>query len=305
MRVAAVDCGTNSFRLLVADASDDGLVPVHREMRIVRLGENVDRTGVLAPGALTRARAALADYGSVIRGLGADRIRLVATSATRDAANRDAFAAIVGETIGVTPEVVSGVEEATLSFTGAVDTLPEVKGPVLLADLGGGSTELVLGGGKYQRLRAYSMDMGSVRLTERHLHDDPPTFGQVVVTVADVRVSLEIASEHVPLDTGATLVGVAGTITTLAAIALGLEEYDSAAIHGSRLSAQQVAEITDELILLDHAGRAAIPAIHPGRVDVIVAGALILRTIMEATGAADIVVSEHDILDGIALSLLS
>jgi exopolyphosphatase/guanosine-5'-triphosphate,3'-diphosphate pyrophosphatase len=304
MRVAAVDCGTNSIRLLVADADGRTLRPLHREMRIVRLGEDVDRTGVLSAAALARARTALADYGAVIRGLGADQVRLVATSATRDAANRDDFVEIVRDTLGTEPSVVTGVEEAMLSFSGAVETLPEVTGPVLLADIGGGSSELVLGGGKYQRLRAHSMNVGAVRMTERHLHDDPPTAEQVGSAVLDIRAALERAAEEVPLDTGATLVAVAGTATTLAAINLGLDVYSSDAIHAATMSAQAIAEITDRLVHLDHAGRAAIPVIHPGRVDVIAGGALILRTVVEFTGVREVVISEHDILDGIALSLL-
>ena len=183
-------------------------------------------------------------------------------------------------------------------------TLYGLDGPVLVTDIGGGSTELVLGGGRYQRLRAHSMDIGSVRMTERHLHDDPPTLPQVVAAVADIRAALEEAARDVPLDTGATLVGVAGTVTTLAAIGLGLTAYDSTKIHGSRLRAAQFRELTERLLNLDRDGRSAIPVIHPGRVDVITAGALILRTIVEETGVRELIVSEHDILDGIALSLL-
>jgi len=306
MRVAAIDCGTNSVRLLVTDvdAETGRLYDLHREMRIVRLGEGVDRTGLLAESALARTRLALTDYAAVIRGLGAERVRLVATSATRDAGNRDVFASMVSETLGVEPEVVTGTEEARLSFTGAAGALYGFEGPVLVADIGGGSTELVLGGGRYQRLRAYSMDIGSVRMTERHLHDDPPTPAQVEAAVADVRTALSQAAADVPLDTGAVLVGVAGTVTTLAAIGLGMTEYDSGRIHGSRLSATDVHEITERLLKLDHAGRSAISVIHPGRVDVITGGALILRTIVEQSGVRELIVSEHDILDGIALSLL-
>ena len=303
MRVAAIDCGTNSIRLLVADHGPGGLRDLHREMRIVRLGENVDRDGVLGEAALARTRLALDDYAAVIRGLGAERVRLVATSATRDAANSDQFVALVVEALGIEPDVVSGTEEAALSFAGAAGTLPELAGPVIVTDIGGGSTELVLGGGRYQRLRAHSMDIGSVRMTERHLRDDPPTPSQVAAAAADIRAALEEAARDVPLDTGAALVGVAGTVTTLAAIALGLTVYDSAKIPGSRLAAVDVHRITDLLLGLDHAGRAAIPVIHPGRVDVISAGALILRTIIDATGVRELIVSEHDILDGIALSI--
>jgi exopolyphosphatase/guanosine-5'-triphosphate,3'-diphosphate pyrophosphatase len=303
VRVAAIDCGTNSVRLLVADLTADGLLDLHREMRIVRLGENVDRTGVLGHAALERTGVALDDYAAVIRGLGVDQVRLVATSATRDASNRADFVTLVEQRLGVSPEVVSGTEEAALSFAGAAGSLEGVSGPVLLTDIGGGSTELVLGGGHYQRLRSYSMDIGSVRMMERHLHTDPPTMPEVIATVVDVRDGLQVAAATVPLDTGAVLVGVAGTVTTVAAVALGLKVYDSAAIHNSRISAGQIAAVTERLLMLDHAGRSAISVIHPGRVDVIAAGALILRTVIEETGAREIVVSEHDILDGIALSM--
>ena len=305
MRVAAIDCGTNSVRLLVADidAETGRLYDLHREMRIVRLGEGVDRTGVLSEPALARTRLAFTDYAAVIRGLDARQVRLVATSATRDASNRDVFAAMVRETLGIEPEVVTGTEEARLSFTGASGALYGFEGPVLVADIGGGSTEIVLGGGRYQRLRTHSMDIGSVRMTERHLHDDPPTPDQVEAAVADIRAHLQDAEQDVPLDTGAVLVGVAGTVTTLAAIGLGLSAYDSSAIHGSRLSATKVHEITRRLLSLDHAGRSAVPVIHPGRVDVITAGALILQTLVEAAHVHEVVVSEHDILDGIALSM--
>jgi exopolyphosphatase/guanosine-5'-triphosphate,3'-diphosphate pyrophosphatase len=296
MRVAAVDCGTNSVRLLVTEGGKD----VHREMRIVRLGQSVDSTGVLAPEAIERTRVALADYAEIIERLGAQRTRMVATSATRDAANRDDFTAMVRDTLGVEAEVVTGLEEAALSFSGAVGTMDGLPRPVLLVDLGGGSTELVLGG---HQLRAYSMDVGSVRMTERHLRDDPPTQQQVDAAVADVREAIEAARADVPLNEARTVVGVAGSITTIAAVALDLEEYDAEAVHGSRMSAERIAEVTDRLLHLDHDQRAAIRAIHPGRVDVIGGGALVLRTLVEEVGAAEVVVSEHDILDGIALSI--
>ena len=301
MRVAAVDCGTNSIRLLVADLTPDGLVDVDRQMRIVRLGEGVDRTGSLAPQAISRTQAALADYAQTIAELGAERVRMVATSATRDADNRDDFVTMVRTTLGADPEVITGLEEASLSYTGAVATLPDVEEPVLLADIGGGSTELVLGGGA--KLRAYSMDVGCVRMTERHLRDDPPTSQQIDAVVADLHAALDIAATEVPLDTGATLVGVAGTVTTIAAIALELDHYDAEAIHGSRISATQVADVTGRLLEMTHEQRAALPVMHPGRVDVIGGGALVLRTLVERCGADAVVASEHDILDGIALSL--
>lgn len=301
MRVAAIDCGTNSVRLLVAEADDGRLRELHRQTRIVRLGQGVDRTGVLAPEALARTRAALADYAVVIGELGAQRVRLVATSATRDAANRDEFTAMVRATLGVDAEVVSGTEEAALSFAGAVEGLPAAPRPLLLADIGGGSTELVLG--TADGMRAHSMNVGAVRMTERHLHDDPPTGEQVTAAIADVRSALDAAARDVALDTPAALVGVAGTVTTVAALALELPRYDSARVHGSVLSVVAVHDVTDRLLAMTHDQRRAQAVIDPGRVDVIVGGALVLRTLVERLGVPELVVSEHDILDGIALSL--
>jgi exopolyphosphatase/guanosine-5'-triphosphate,3'-diphosphate pyrophosphatase len=303
-RVAGIDCGTNSIRLLVGDLATDQsgtLADVHREMRIVRLGQGVDRTGRLAPEALERTRSALVDYARTIDDLGAERVRMVATSATRDAANRADFVAMVRAVLGVDPEVITGAEEAELSFTGAASVLRDAWGPLLVADIGGGSTELVRGGAG--PLQSYSMDVGCVRMTERHLHDDPPTADQIDATVADVRAAVSLARRRVPLDPDVTFIGVAGTVTTVAAIALGLKRYDSKAIHGARITAAQVAEVTDDLLAMTHAERAALPVMHPGRVDVIGAGALVLRTLIEEIGVRDVIASEHDILDGIALSL--
>jgi exopolyphosphatase/guanosine-5'-triphosphate,3'-diphosphate pyrophosphatase len=304
-RVAGIDCGTNSIRLLIADADGSGgLADVRREMRIVRLGEGVDRTGALAPQAIERTRVALVEYAELIAEHEVQKVRMVATSATRDASNREAFVAMVHGVLGIEPEVITGDEEAALSFTGAVSGLPGVHGPLLVTDIGGGSTEVVLGSSAGDtRLRAHSMDIGCVRMTERHLHDDPPTSVQIAETVADIRTAIAHAAREVPLTTPATFVGVAGTVTTLAAIALGLDHYDPSAIHGSVLSAEQVHAVTARLLRMSHAERAALPVMHPGRVDVIGGGALVLRTLVEETGARDVVVSEHDILDGIALSV--
>jgi exopolyphosphatase/guanosine-5'-triphosphate,3'-diphosphate pyrophosphatase len=270
-------------------------------MRIVRLGEGVDRNGRLGEAALARTRDALESYVRTLRELGAERVRMAATSATRDARNRSEFLAIVHGVLGVEPEVLSGLQEAELSFTGAVGTLDGLTPPVLVADIGGGSTELVLGA-PGRPLRAHSMDVGSVRLTERHLHDDPPTPQQVSAAVADVESALDSAALQVPLTEAGELVGVAGTVTTLAAIAADLPRYDPAAIHGSRMPAEQVGEITERLLGMTHAERSAIPVLHPGRVDVITAGALVLRTLVQRTGVRVVIASEHDILDGIALS---
>lgn len=310
-RVAAIDCGTNSIRLLVADADPETgeLKDLDRRMQIVRLGQGVDRTGRLAPEALERTFAACREYAAVIKGLGAEQVRFVATSASRDAENREDFVRGVVGILGVEPEVITGDQEAEFSYTGATKELTgrtDLAQPFLVVDIGGGSTEFVLGDGSVRAAR--SVDVGCVRMTERHLvHEgeisDPPTAGQISAIKADVAAALDRAEETVPLREAATLVGLAGSVTTVAAIALGLESYDSEAIHHSRLSLAQVREITGRLLSSTHAERAAIPVMHPGRVDVIAAGALVLLSIMERTGAEEVVVSEHDILDGIAWSI--
>ncbi|OKJ70369.1 Ppx/GppA phosphatase family protein [Streptomyces sp. CB02460] len=310
-RVAAIDCGTNSIRLLVADADPvtGELVEYARRMEIVRLGQGVDRTGRLAPEALERTFAACRSYADVIKEHGAERIRFVATSASRDAENRDDFVRGVRDILGVEPEVISGDQEAAFSFTGATKELTgrdDLAKPYLVVDIGGGSTEFVVGDDRVSAAR--SVDIGCVRLTERHLVrdgvvSDPPSAEGAEAIRADVAAALDLAEETVPLASAATLVGLAGTVTTVAAMALGLEEYDSEAIHHSRVSLEQVREITARLLASSHAERAAIGAMHLGRVDVIPAGALILQAVMERTGAREVVVSEHDILDGIAFSL--
>jgi exopolyphosphatase/guanosine-5'-triphosphate,3'-diphosphate pyrophosphatase len=314
-RVAAIDCGTNSIRLLVADVTtgDDGahwLRDVHREMRVVRLGQGVDATGVLAPEAIARTRAALLDYTAVLRRKGTERVRMVATSATRDAANRDEFFAMTAEVLGVEAEVITGDEEARLSFTGAVaDQLPE-DGPFLVSDVGGGSTELVLGSwdgvlGSVEAAR--SVDIGCVRLTERCLRTDPPTSAEVEEAVRVAGDVLAEAFAAVPVGKARGWIGVAGTVTTLAAIAKDLTEYDPEEIHLTRLPLDRVREITERLIGMTRDERAAIGAMHPGRVDVIIGGALVVRTIADHLAAhsdvAELVASEHDILDGIAYAL--
>jgi len=310
-RVAAIDCGTNSIRLLVADAdpATGELVEFARRMEIVRLGQGVDRTGRLAPEALERTFAACRDYAAVIAEHGAEKVRFVATSASRDAENRDDFVRGVLDILGVEPEVISGDQEAAFSFDGATKELSgrdDLAKPYLVVDIGGGSTEFVVGDDRVRAAR--SVDIGCVRMTERHLLrdgvvGDPPSPEGAEAIRADVAAALDLAEESVPITSAATLVGLAGTVTTVAAIALGLEEYDSEAIHHSRVSLEQVREITARLLASTHAERAAIGAMHPGRVDVIASGALILQAVMERTGAREVVVSEHDILDGIAWSL--
>ncbi len=310
VRVAAIDCGTNSVRLLVADVGDAGLTDVHREMRIVRLGQDVDATGRLAPEALERTRVALADYATIARRAGAQRVRMVATSATRDAANRADFFAMVRRTLGTDAEVITGDEEAQLSFIGAVGGLDPADGPFLIVDVGGGSTEVVLGhwdGARADVTAARSVNIGCVRITERHLRCDPPTPEEVSAAEQFAVQTLAQAFAEVPVDKARTWVGVAGTVTTLSAIAAQLPAYDPERIHLSRLSLDQVRSTAEYLLASTHRQRAANPVIHPGRVDVIAGGALIVRALAEElhtrAGISELVVSEHDILDGIALGL--
>jgi exopolyphosphatase/guanosine-5'-triphosphate,3'-diphosphate pyrophosphatase len=309
---AAVDCGTNSIRLLVADAdpATGVLTDLDRRMEIVRLGQGVDRTGRLALEALARTFDACRRYAAALRAYGVtpDRVRFAATSASRDAENRDAFTRGVEEILGVVPEVITGDEEAQLSFTGATRELagrPGMTPPFLVVDIGGGSTEFVLGDPERGVRAARSVDIGCVRLTERHFAEDPPGAERIAALTRDVDAALDLAARDVPLTEAGTLVGLAGSVTTVAGIALDLPAYDSAAIHHSRLSVSRVREVTDRLLAATHAERAAIPVMHPGRVDVIAAGALILRRVMERTGAEHVVVSEHDILDGLLWSALS
>ena len=302
-RVAAIDCGTNSIRLLVADVdtATDRLVDVDRQMQIVRLGQGVDRTGVLDAAALERTLNAVDGYASRISELGAGAVRFVATSATRDAANREEFVDGVRLRLGVEPEVISGDEEARLSFVGATAGLTGLTPPVLVVDIGGGSTEFVHGTRTPDAAR--SVDVGCVRMSERHFHHDPPLPSEVSAARDDVDAAIRDAAATVPLRDVGTLVAVAGTATTVAAIALGLPEYDAAAIHGSVIDAADVHRIAEDLLYRPRQSRAAMPVMHPGRVDVIAAGALVLSAVVAYTGVARLVVSEHDILDGIARSV--
>ncbi|MEU3453933.1 Ppx/GppA phosphatase family protein [Micromonospora sp. NPDC006766] len=306
--MAAIDCGTNSIRLLVADLPDPAAGPeapladVSRRMEIVRLGQGVDQTGRLAPEAIERTRLALADYAAEIEKLGAERVRMCATSATRDASNAADFRSMVQQTLGVAPEVVTGDEEARLSFTGAVRGL-QAKAPFLVVDIGGGSTEFVVGSSDGGVQAAVSMDIGCVRMTERHLHGDPPSRDEIAAAQADIAAAVDRALDVVPGREAATLIGLAGSVTTVVAIAQGLEGYDPERIHHARVSYDQVAEVTADLLAKTREQRLAIPVMHPGRADVIGAGALVLRIIMERAGMPSVVASEHDILDGIAWSL--
>ena len=297
MTVAAIDCGTNTIKLLIGDLPDVAV----RETRMVRLGQDVDRTGRLADEALARAFAAIDEYAALIRANGAERLRFCATSATRDAANAQVFSDGVFERLGVRPEVLTGAEEAAIAFDGAVRhlaTAPEL--PVLVIDVGGGSTELILGDTEPQQ--AHSMDIGSVRLHERHLHDDPPTADQVAACVADIDATLDSS----PVDTAAaaTVVGVSGTVTTVAAGVLDLPSYDREAIDQQVLRLDDVHAIVERIVAMPVAQRLELPYLHPGRADVIDAGALILSRVLRRVRTHTLVVSESDILDGIAWSLV-
>lgn len=306
-RVAAIDCGTNSLRLLITDVdpATGEQRDLDRRMEIVRLGQGVDRTGRLDPAALHRTLVTLRGYADVIERLGAHHVRMVATSATRDAANRDEFVSGVGAILGVAPEVVTGDAEAELSFSGATRGLPaSVPSPYLVADIGGGSTEIVLGTADPQTQPVgCSVDVGCVRLTERRFFDDPPKPDQMHAARADIETAIDQVATSVPIDKAASLVGLAGSVTTVAGIHLGLSAYDASVIHHSRIPAAAVREISDRLLAATHAERAVIPVMHPGRVDVIAAGALVLRCLVDRAGVEDVMVSEHDILDGIAWSL--
>ncbi|WP_258805239.1 Ppx/GppA phosphatase family protein [Pseudarthrobacter sp. NS4] len=312
-RVAAIDCGTNSIRLLIADIDRSNgtanLTDVVREMRVVRLGQGVDATGELAPEALERTFAATADYAQLIHEHGAKAVRFVATSASRDARNRDVFVDGIRNLLGVEPEVISGDEEAALSFAGASSVLPILDGhEVLVVDLGGGSTEFVLGTAEGVTA-AKSVDIGCVRLTERHLRDDPPTAEQIAAAEADVDAAIARAGQDVPLERATAVVGVAGSITTITAHALRLPEYRPDAIHGTELPLDTVRAASTDLLGMVRSQRAGLPYMHPGRVDVIGAGGLVWRRILERLGTLSdgrittATASEHDILDGIALSI--
>ncbi|WP_296606125.1 Ppx/GppA phosphatase family protein [Nocardioides sp.] len=311
--VAAIDCGTNTIKLLVGAMSDhEGLDVAVREMRMVRLGQDLDRTGRIAEEALGRAFAAIDEYAELVRahGVPVERIRFCATSATRDATNADEFVAGVRERLGVVPEVVTGAEEAALAFDGAVRNLrTPAAAPVLVVDIGGGSTELILGelildsAGQdpAHQIRGHSMNIGSVRLHERHLTDDPPTPAQVAACVADIEAHLDAC----PVDAGAaaTVVGVAGTVTTVAAAVLDLPAYDRDALDQAVIAVDAVHAAVDRLVAMTHGERRALGFMHPGRADVIDAGALILSAVLRRTRAEHLVVSESDILDGIAWSI--
>ena len=307
--VAAIDCGTNSIRLLIAtqDAATGALVDLERRLEMVRLGYGVDRTGRFDPAAVERTLAAARGYAELIEHHGATDLRFVATSATRDAANRQVFIDGIREILGVEPEVISGEEEAALSFRGAVSTLPALPvGPRVVVDIGGGSTELVLGT-EEPRARI-SLDMGSVRLTERHLRSDPPTASEIAAATADVDALLDRAAAALPLAEATALVGTAGTVTTVTAVAEGLTDYRPDVVHGATRTIPEAVAVCERLLGMTRAERSELAIIHPGRIDVIGAGALIwariLERMAEVSAVTETVTSEHDILDGIALHVL-
>ncbi|OCB52085.1 exopolyphosphatase [Mycobacterium vulneris] len=309
-RVGAIDCGTNSIRLLIADVVDGKLRDVHREMRVVRLGQGVDATGQFAPEALARTESALDDYAALMAENSVTAVRMVATSAARDAGNRDEFFAMTARLLGkVVPgsvaEVITGTEEAELSFRGAVGELDAAAGPFVVVDLGGGSTELVRGSTAVEA--SFSADIGCVRLTERCLHSDPPTADEVAQARAVARDGLTEALRAVPVEGAHTWVGVAGTMTTLSALAQRMTEYDPEAIHLSCIGFDELLAVCERLIGMTKAERLALGPMHAGRADVIGGGAIIVEelaaVLSDRAGIDELVVSEHDILDGIALSI--
>ena len=301
MRVAAIDCGTNSIRLLIADIDGNNFREIVRDMEIVRLGQGVDQTGQFHPDAIARTLAAVEKFAAEIAKRGVEKIRFCATSATRDATNRHLFVDGVRERLGIEVEVISGDEEAALSFAGAIKDLDPSNGPFLVVDIGGGSTEFVFGTSTVEAAR--SVNIGCVRMSERHFASDPATPEQIEAARTDIQAAIAQAAAVVPITKAKTLVAVAGTATTVAAAALELPEYDRYAIHLSRISAQQTHDAATMFATKTREQRISLGYMHPGRVDVIAAGSLVLSEIMKATGATEFVASESDILDGMAFSL--
>ena len=302
-RVAAIDCGTNSIRLLISDidTSTNTATDVCREMRIVRLGEGVDKTNAFSPRALERTFKAIEEYEEILLKHKVENLRFVATSATRDAQNKAMFIKGVIDRLRIVPEVIAGTEEAALSFDGATRSLRQKhKAPFLIIDLGGGSTELVIG--DQEPTGAYSMDVGCVRMTERHTPGGNPTKSQEETIRTDVRNALKEAGKKVDWQRAQTIVGVAGTVTTVAAHILKLKTYDPEVLHGASISAQLISQTAQDFISLTPSQRAALPYMHEGRIEVITAGSIVLDEVMKAIGAQTLIASERDILDGVAWS---
>lgn len=304
-RVAALDCGTNSIRLLIAEENPEAstFTEISRKMSIVKLGEGVDRNKAFLPDAISRTLAALRIFATDIAEAKVEQVRFCATSATRDAQNRDEFLIPVAQILGITPEVITGEEEARLSFKGATQGLDKADGPFLVVDIGGGSTEFVFGSDRVNAAR--SVNIGCVRMSERHFKNDPPTQGEIEGARKDIKNAIALAAEVVPIKNAKTLVAVAGTATTVAAAALNLEKYDSELIHLAKISAIETRRVSNWLLSLTRQERTDLGYMHPGRVDVIAAGSLVLAEIIEATGLDSFVASENDILDGMVWSMLN
>ena len=304
-RVAALDCGTNSIRLLIAEENPgaSAFTEISRKMSIVKLGEGVDKNKAFLPDAISRTLAALKAFAAEIAEAKVEKVRFCATSATRDAQNRDEFLIPVAQMLGITPEVISGEEEAKLSFLGATQALSKSDGPFLVIDIGGGSTEFVFGSDHVDAAR--SVNIGCVRMSERHFKNDPPNQSEIDSARIDIRNAIAQAAEVVPIKNAKTLVAVAGTATTVAAAALNLAEYDSELIHLAKISAKETRRVSDWLLTLTRQERSDLGYMHPGRVDVIAAGSLVLAEIIKATGLESFVASENDILDGMVWSMLN
>ena len=301
-RVAAIDCGTNSIRLLIADITGDNFKEVLRTMEIVRLGQGVDQNKAFHPDAINRTLNAVRLFKDQIASKGVEKIRFCATSATRDATNRNLFIDGVRDILGIEVEVIPGEEEAELSFIGATKELRQSDSPFLVVDIGGGSTEFVFGRQKVDF--AKSVNIGCVRMSERHLNTQPPSMAQIAQAIVDIDIAIAQAAAVVPITTAKTLVAVAGTATTVAAAALDLNNYDRHLIHLSRISASNVHKVAASFQSMNKDQIASLGFMHPGRVDVITAGSLVLSRIMAATGAGEFVASESDILDGMAWSII-
>jgi exopolyphosphatase/guanosine-5'-triphosphate,3'-diphosphate pyrophosphatase len=301
MRVAAIDCGTNSIRLLIADIDGTNFREIYRTMEIVRLGQGVDRNKSFHPDAIARTLAAVDLFAQEISKRGVEEIRFCATSATRDANNRELFIDGVKERLGIAPEVISGEEEARLSFIGATKEFAPTEAPFLVVDIGGGSTEFVYGNSDVEF--AKSVNIGCVRMTERNIHSDPPKAEEIENARRDIQDAIAVAAAIVPITKAKTLIAVAGTATSVAASALNLAQYDRHLIHLARVSAEQTHQVAKTFALMNADQRSQVGFLHPGRADVFAAGSLVLSEIMKATGAKEFVASEADILDGIAWSL--
>lgn len=319
--VAAIDCGTNSIRLKIAKVNANGMRDVvPRMLRVVRLGQGIDETHMFAEDALQRVKSAAKEFAKVLSEHKIDAIRFVATSATRDALNRDIFEQMMFDELGVHPEVISGTEEAALSFLGATSVVSrkDLQAPYVVVDLGGGSTEIVLGGDGVNIAEdkvdsAYSMNIGSVRMTERHLHTDPPTEEEISCAIKDIDKNIDEAFKHVNAGKARTIIGVSGTVTTMAALAIGLKHYDHKAVDGVKIALDQAYIVNDRFLHMTRERRRTYATIHPGRIDVVGGGAVVLSRVLERLAKAayedhggvldTFVASEHGLLDGITLDL--